>query len=152
MRAVLQRVTSARVQVEDRTVGEIGKGLLILLGVAREDAEPDATWLAEKVAALRMFQDPEGRMNLSIKETRGSALVVSQFTLMGDSRKGRRPGFDKAAPPEQAETLYERFVELLRAELGPELEVATGSFGAYMSVSLVNDGPVTLILDSRRSF
>ena len=152
MRAVLQRVTSARVQVEDRTVGEIGKGLLILLGVAREDAEPDATWLAEKVAALRMFQDPEGRMNLSIKETRGSALVVSQFTLMGDSRKGRRPGFDKAAPPDQAERLYERFVELLRAELGPELEVATGSFGAYMSVSLVNDGPVTLILDSRRSF
>ena len=152
MRAVLQRVTSARVQVDDRTVGEIGKGLLILLGVAREDAEPDASWLAEKVAALRIFQDPEGRMNLSIKETGGSALVVSQFTLMGDCRKGRRPGFDKAAPPDQAEELYERFVELLRAELGPEIEVATGSFGAYMSVSLVNDGPVTLILDSRRSF
>ena len=152
MRAVLQRVTSARVQVDEHTVGEIGKGLLILLGVAREDAEPDASWLAEKVAALRIFQDPEGRMNLSIKETGGSALVVSQFTLMGDCRKGRRPGFDKAAPPDQAEELYERFVELLRAELGPEIEVATGSFGAYMSVSLVNDGPVTLILDSRRSF
>lgn len=151
MRAVLQRVTSACVQVDQRTVGEIGKGLMILLGVAREDAEPDASWLAEKVAALRIFQDPEGRMNLSIKETGGSALVVSQFTLMGDCRKGRRPGFDKAAPPDQAEKLYERFVELLRAELGPELEVATGSFGAYMSVSLVNDGPVTLILDSRRS-
>lgn len=152
MRAVLQRVTSACVQVDERTVGEIGKGLVILLGVAREDAEPDASWLAEKVAALRIFQDPEGRMNLSIKETGGSALVVSQFTLMGDCRKGRRPGFDKAAPPDQAERSYERFVELLRAELGPELEVATGSFGAYMSVSLVNDGPVTLILDSRRSF
>ncbi len=152
MRAVLQRVTSARVQVEEHTVGEIGKGLLILLGVAREDTEPDASWLAEKVAALRIFQDPEGRMNLSIKETGGSSLVVSQFTLMGDCRKGRRPGFDKAAPPDQAEQLYERFVELLRAELGPEIEVATGSFGAYMSVSLVNDGPVTLILDSRRSF
>lgn len=152
MRAVLQRVTSARVQVDEHTVGEIDKGLLILLGVAREDAEPDASWLAEKVAALRIFQDPEGRMNLSIKETGGSALVVSQFTLMGDCRKGRRPGFDKAAPPDQAEELYERFVELLRAELGPEIEVATGSFGAYMSVSLVNDGPVTLILDSRRSF
>ncbi len=152
MRAVLQRVTSARVQVDEHTVGEIGKGLLILLGVAREDAEPDANWLAEKVAALRIFQDPEGRMNLSIKETGGSALVVSQFTLMGDCRKGRRPGFDKAAPPDQAESLYERFVELLRAELGPEIEVATGSFGAFMSVSLVNDGPVTLILDSRRSF
>ena len=152
MRVVLQRVTSARVQVDEHTVGEIDKGLLILLGVAREDAEPDASWLAEKVAALRIFQDPEGRMNLSIKETGGSALVVSQFTLMGDCRKGRRPGFDKAAPPDQAEELYERFVELLRAELGPEIEVATGSFGAYMSVSLVNDGPVTLILDSRRSF
>lgn len=152
MRAVLQRVTSARVQVDEHTVGEIGKGLLILLGVAREDTEPDASWLAEKVAALRIFQDPEGRMNLSIKETGGSSLVVSQFTLMGDCRKGRRPGFDKAAPPDQAEQLYERFVELLRAELGPEIEVATGSFGAYMSVSLVNDGPVTLILDSRRSF
>jgi D-tyrosyl-tRNA(Tyr) deacylase len=138
--------------VDEHTVGEIGKGLLILLGVAREDTEPDASWLAEKVAALRIFQDPEGRMNLSIKETGGSSLVVSQFTLMGDCRKGRRPGFDKAAPPDQAEQLYERFVELLRAELGPEIEVATGSFGAYMSVSLVNDGPVTLILDSRRSF
>lgn len=152
MRAVLQRVTSARVQVDEHTVGEIGKGLLILLGVAREDAGPDASWLAEKVAALRIFQDPEGRMNLSIKETGGSSLVVSQFTLMGDCRKGRRPGFDKAAPPDQAEQLYEKFVDLLRAELGPEIEVATGSFGAYMSVSLVNDGPVTLILDSRRSF
>ena len=152
MRAVLQRVTSARVQVDEHTVGEIGKGLLILLGVAREDAGPDASWLAEKVAALRIFQDPEGRMNLSIKETGGSSLVVSQFTLMGNCRKGRRPGFDKAAPPDQAEQLYEKFVDLLRAELGPEIEVATGSFGAYMSVSLVNDGPVTLILDSRRSF
>ncbi|MGH9462906.1 MAG: D-aminoacyl-tRNA deacylase [Vicinamibacteria bacterium] len=152
MRAVLQRVTSARVQVDENTIGEIGKGLLILLGVSREDAEPDASWLAEKVATLRIFRDSEGRMNLSIKEAGGSALVVSQFTLMGDSRKGRRPSFDKAASPEQAERLYERFVELLRAELGPDLEVATGSFGAYMSVSLVNDGPVTLILDSRRSF
>ena len=152
MRAVLQRVTSARVQVDQRTVGEIGKGLLILLGVGREDAEPDAIWLAKKIAALRIFQDPEGRMNHSVKETEGSALVVSQFTLLGDCRKGRRPGFDKAAPPDQAERLYKRFVELLRAELGPELSVATGSFGAYMTVSLVNDGPVTMILDSRRSF
>jgi len=151
MRVVLQRVTSARVQVDERTIGEIGPGLLILLGVGREDAEPDARWLAEKVAGLRIFGDGEGRMNLSLLDTGGSALVVSQFTLMGDSRKGRRPGFDKAAPPEQAEGWYERFVELLRAELGDTRKVATGSFGAFMSVSLVNDGPVTLILDSRRS-
>lgn len=152
MRVVLQRVTSARVQVDERTIGEIGPGLLILLGVGREDAEPDARWLAEKVAGLRIFGDGEGRMNLSLLDTGGSALVVSQFTLMGDSRKGRRPGFDKAAPPEQAERWYERFVELLRAELGDTRKVATGLFGAFMSVSLVNDGPVTLILDSRRSF
>jgi len=151
MRAVLQRVTSARVEVDGSTVGEIGQGLLVLLGVSREDAEPDARWLAEKVSTLRIFPDPEGRMNLSLKETGGSALVVSQFTLLGDSRKGRRPSFEKAAPPEQAERLYERFVELIRAELGPQAKVATGSFGAFMSVSLVNDGPVTLILDSRRS-
>lgn len=152
MRAVVQRVTSARVQVDGRAVGEIGKGLLILLGVAREDAVPDASWLAEKVATLRIFQDSEGRMNRSVKETGGSTLVVSQFTLMGDARKGRRPSFDKAAPPDQAERLYARFVELLRAELGPGPEVVTGSFGAYMQVSLVNDGPLTLILDSRKSF
>lgn len=151
MRAVLQRVTSARVHADQRVVGEIGKGLLILLGVAREDREPDAIWLAEKVVTLRMFQDPQGRMNLSIMETGGSALVVSQFTLLGDCRKGRRPGFDKAAPPDKADPLYRRFVELLRGHLGAESRVATGDFGAYMAVSLVNDGPVTFILDSRRS-
>ena len=132
-------------------MGEIGQGLLVLLGVSREDGEPDAQWLAEKVSTLRIFSDPEGRMNLSLKEIGGSALVVSQFTLLGDSRKGRRPSFEKAAPPEQAERLYERFVELIRVELGPPARVATGSFGALMSVSLINDGPVTLILDSRRS-
>ena len=152
MRAVLQRVSSARVDVGEHTVAEIGEGALILLGVSREDAEPDARWLAEKVAGLRIFLDPQGRMNLSVKETAGSVLVVSQFTLMGDCRKGRRPGFDKAAPPELAERLYQRFVEILRSELGPEHPVATGSFGAMMRMSLVNEGPVTLILDSRRSF
>ena len=137
--------------MDGSTVGEIGQGLLVLLGVSREDGEPDAQWLAEKVSTLRIFSDPEGRMNLSLKEIGGSALVVSQFTLLGDSRKGRRPSFEKAAPPEQAERLYERFVELIRVELGPPARVATGSFGALMSVSLINDGPVTLILDSRRS-
>lgn len=149
MKAVLQRVTSARVQVDERTVGEIGKGLLILLGVAGEDHEADAKWLAEKIASLRIFPDSQGKMNLSIKEAAGSALVVSQFTLLGDCRKGRRPSFDKAAPPEKAESLYQRFVEMLRQ--GGGLSVATGTFGAMMAVSLVNDGPVTLILNSRDS-
>lgn len=149
MKAVLQRVTSARVQVDERTVGEIGKGLLILLGVAGEDHEADAKWLAEKIASLRIFPDSQGKMNLSIKEAAGSALVVSQFTLLGDCRKGRRPSFDKAAPPEKAESLYQRFVEMLRQ--GGGLSVATGIFGAMMAVSLVNDGPVTLILNSRDS-
>jgi D-tyrosyl-tRNA(Tyr) deacylase len=149
MKAVLQRVTSARVLVEERTVGEIGNGLLILVGVAGEDHEADAKWLAEKIASLRIFPDSQGKMNLSIKEAAGSALVVSQFTLLGDCRKGRRPSFDKAAPPEKAESLYQRFVEMLRQDEG--LSVATGTFGAMMAVSLVNDGPVTLILNSRDS-
>jgi len=149
MKAVLQRVTSARVLVDERTVGEIGKGLLILVGVAGEDHEADAKWLAEKIASLRIFPDSQGKMNLSIKEAAGSALVVSQFTLLGDCRKGRRPSFDKAAPPEKAESLYQRFVEMLRQDEG--LLVATGTFGAMMAVSLVNDGPVTLILNSRDS-
>ena len=149
MKAVLQRVASARVMVDERTVGEIGKGLLILLGVAGEDGEPDAKWLTEKIASLRIFPDLQGKMNLSIKEADGSALVVSQFTLLGDCRKGRRPSFDKAAPPAKAESLYQRFVEMLREDEG--LSVETGAFGAMMAVSLVNDGPVTLILDSRRS-
>jgi len=149
MKAVLQRVTSARVLVDERTVGEIGKGLLILVGVASEDHEADAKWLAEKIASLRIFPDSQGKMNLSIKEAAGSALVVSQFTLLGDCRKGRRPSFDKAAPPEKAENLYQRFVEMLRQDEG--LSVATGTFGAMMAVSLVNDGPVTLILNSRDS-
>ena len=148
MKAVLQRVTSAQVLVDEQTVGEIGKGLLILLGVAGEDHEADAKWLAEKIGSLRIFPDAHGKMNLSIKEAVGSALVVSQFTLLGDCRKGRRPSFDKAAPPDKAEGLYQQFVELLRRDEG--LSVATGRFGAMMAVSLVNDGPVTLILDSRR--
>ena len=147
MKAVLQRVTSARVLVDERTVGEIGKGMVIFLGVAGEDDEADAKWLAEKIASLRIFPDSQGKMNLSIKEAAGSALVVSQFTLLGDCRKGRRPSFAKAAPPEQAESLYERFVDMLRQD--ETLSVATGTFGAMMAFSLFNDCPVTLILSSR---
>ncbi len=149
MRAVVQRVTSARVEAEGRTLGEISKGLLVLLGVAGQDSEQDAGWLAEKIATLRIFQDTGGKMNLSVEETSGSVLVVSQFTLLGDCRKGRRPGFDKAAPADKAESLYQHFVERLR---GRGLTVETGGFGAYMAVSLLNDGPVTLLLDSRKDF
>ena len=149
MRAVVQRVTSARVEVDGATVGEIGKGLLVLLGVAKGDTEQDAEWMAERVATLRVFEDPVGKMNLSLEDVGGSVLGVSQFTLLGDCRKGRRPSFDKAAPPEIAEPLYRRFVELLQSR---QLPVETGSFRARMAVSLVNDGPVTLMLDSRKLF
>ncbi len=149
MRAVVQRVTSARVEVDGAPVGEIGKGLLVLLGVAKGDTEQDAEWMAERVATLRVFEDPVGKMNLSLEDVGGSVLGVSQFTLLGDCRKGRRPSFDKAAPPEIAEPLYRRFVELLQSR---QLPVETGSFRARMAVSLVNDGPVTLMLDSRKLF
>lgn len=146
MRAVIQRVSSARVDVGGRSVGEIGNGLLILVGVARDDAEQDATWLAEKVTTLRIFEDGDGKMNLSVMDVGGSLLAVSQFTLLGDCRKGRRPSYDKAEKPEEAERLYRHFVELLRAK---GLAVETGAFQAHMQVALVNDGPVTLILDSK---
>jgi len=149
MRAVLQRVTRASVRVEGRTVGEIGAGLLVLLGVARDDAEADALYLVEKVLNLRVFEDAEGRMNLSLAEAGGALLVVSQFTLYGDARKGRRPSWFDAAPPELARRLYEFFVEEARAR-GARAE--TGSFQAMMEVELVNDGPVTILLDSRKLF
>lgn len=149
MRAVVQRVSSARVEVGDETVGEIGSGLVVLLGVADDDSEDDAVWLADKVTGLRIFEDGEGRMSLSVKDTGGAALVVSQFTLLGDCRKGRRPSFSRAAAPQKASALYERFAELLR-ERG--IEVATGIFRAMMDVHLVNEGPVTLIVDSRKEF
>jgi D-tyrosyl-tRNA(Tyr) deacylase len=149
MRAVLQRVTRASVRVEGRTVGEIGAGLVVLLGVARDDAEADALYLVEKVLNLRVFEDAEGRMNLSLAETGGALLVVSQFTLYGDVRKGRRPSWFDAAPPELARTLYEFFVAEARAR-GARVE--TGSFQAMMEVELVNDGPVTILLDSRKLF
>lgn len=146
MRAVLQRVSRASVAVDGAIVGEIGPGLLVLLGVGKGDTEQDAEALARKVVELRVFQDEAGKMNLSLKDTGGGLLAVSQFTLYGDTRKGRRPSFDLAAPPEEARRLYERFVEAVRAQ---GVEVATGVFQAMMSVSLVNEGPVTFLVESR---
>ncbi|MBM3853560.1 MAG: D-tyrosyl-tRNA(Tyr) deacylase [Verrucomicrobia bacterium] len=147
MRAVVQRVSSARVAVDGEVIGEIGRGLLILLGVARGDEESDAQWLAGKVAALRIFEDEAGRMNRSVVETAGEILVVSQFTLCASTRKGTRPSFNDAAPPEVAHSLYVSFNRSAAAALGRP--VATGRFAAAMQVSLVNDGPVTLVIDSR---
>jgi D-tyrosyl-tRNA(Tyr) deacylase len=135
--------------VETQTVGEIGKGLLVLVGVARDDLERDAEWLAEKVSGIRIFEDDDGKMNRSIREEGGSLLAVSQFTLLGDCRKGRRPSYDHAAAPAEAESLYLHFVENLRSK-GHRVEV--GAFGEHMQLELVNDGPVTLILDSRKMF
>jgi len=146
VKVVAQRVSRARVRVGGQTVGEIGTGLLLLVGVGREDGERDAVWMADKVAGLRVFEDAEGKMNLSVTDAGGSILSVSQFTLYGDCRKGRRPSFAEAAPPGEARALYERFNDLLRAK---GLKVETGVFGAMMEVELVNDGPVTLIVDSR---
>ncbi len=149
MRAVVQRVSRAEVRVDGRATGSIRRGLAVLLGVAREDGEDDARLLADKVAALRVFEDAAGKMNLALAEVAGGVLVVSQFTLLGDARKGNRPSFVDAAEPEAANALYERFCTLLR-EKG--LPVATGVFRATMEVELVNDGPVTILLDSRRLF
>lgn len=149
MRAVLQRVSEARVRVDGETVGAIGPGLLILLGIGQGDKEGDARYLAQKSAGLRIFEDEQGKMNRSLLEAGGSALVVSQFTLYGDCRKGRRPGFSAAAPPELANALYQQFVATLQ---GLGLTVATGIFQAEMAVELVNDGPVTLLLDSGKEF
>ncbi len=149
MRAVLQRVSEARVKVENETVGAIGRGLLVLLGVEEGDGEQDAAQLAKKTAELRLFEDREGKMNLSVEEVGGEVLVVSQFTLAADCRKGRRPGFSRAAAPETANSLYEHYVALLRDR---GLTVATGRFQAMMQVALINDGPVTFLLDSRKVF
>ena len=149
MRAVVQRVTRARVTVDDRVVGEIEKGLLVLLGVAHDDTKADADYLVPKIASLRIFDDTEGKMNLSLKDVEGGLLVVSQFTLYGDVRRGLRPSWSDAAPPEIAEPLYEYFVESSRKLIG---RVETGSFRKMMHVELVNDGPVTILLDSRKTF
>lgn len=149
MRAVVQRVSQAKVTINDWIVGEIGMGLLVLLGVGEDDSESDVTYLAEKIAGLRIFDDAEGKMNLSVLDVAGSVLAVSQFTLYGDVRRGKRPSFDAAAKPETARRLYELFVERIRAA---GLRCETGRFQEMMQVELVNEGPVTILLDSRKTF
>jgi D-aminoacyl-tRNA deacylase len=149
MRAVVQRVSGAQVIVGNEVVGKIGSGLLVLLGVAKTDTRADAEYLATKITGLRIFEDENGKMNLSLAETQGAVLAVSQFTLYGDVRKGKRPSFDKAAPSDLARELYEYFVAKIR-EMGITCE--TGRFQAMMQVELVNDGPVTILLDSSRAF
>lgn len=149
MRAAIQRVSRAKVTVATEVTGEIAGGLLVLLGVSRNDTPAAADYLAEKIAGLRIFEDAEGKMNLDVAQAKGAVLVVSQFTLYGDVRRGKRPSFDEAARPEQANPLYEHFVAKLRA-LG--LRVETGRFQEMMAVELVNDGPVTILLDSDKTF
>jgi D-tyrosyl-tRNA(Tyr) deacylase len=145
MKAVVQRVTHSTVQVESQQIGAIEKGLLVLLGVGHEDTEKQVRWLTEKIANLRIFEDQNGKMNRSVLDVGGSMLIVSQFTLLGDCRKGRRPSFVAAAPPAKAEALYTQFVTQVKQM---NIDVATGKFGAMMQVSLINDGPVTLILST----
>ena len=149
MRACVQRVSQASVTVADQSSGQIGRGLLVLLGVALDDTDVDAQQMVDKIAALRIFEDDQGKMNRSLEDVGGAMLVVSQFTLLGDCRKGRRPSFIHAAPPELAESLYETFVAAVAVK---GIEVATGRFRQHMQVSLVNDGPVTLLLDSGKLF
>jgi D-tyrosyl-tRNA(Tyr) deacylase len=149
LRAVIQRVSQASVSVDGHAVGSIERGLLVLLGVASEDDEAAADYLAEKIIGLRIFDDAEGKMNLSVVEAQGAVLVVSQFTLYGDVRRGKRPSFDRAARPERAKALYEHFVDRIRAA---GLSCATGQFQAMMDVELVNVGPVTILLDSEKQF
>ena len=149
MRAVVQRVSRAKVTINDFISGEIGLGLLVLLGIGHEDTEADSTYLAEKIAGLRIFEDDGGKMNRSVQEAGGSVLAVSQFTLYGDVRRGKRPSFDDAAPPERARHLYEFFVDRIRAA---GLRCETGRFQEMMRVELVNEGPVTILLDSTKAF
>jgi D-aminoacyl-tRNA deacylase len=149
MRAVVQRVSHAKVTVNGEITGEIGSGLLVLLGVGQDDTETDAAYIAEKIAGLRIFEDDQGKMNLSVQQAGGSVLAVSQFTLYGDVRRGKRPSFDGAAAPDKAKQLYEFFVEQIRAA---GLCCETGRFQEMMKVELVNEGPVTILLDSRKAF
>ena len=149
MRAVVQRVTRASVQVGEKIIGEIGNGLVVLVGIARDDTKVEAAYLVEKISNLRIFDDEEGKMNLSVKDVNGGLLIVSQFTLYGDVRRGLRPSWIDAAPPEVAEPLYDFFVRQARATVD---KVATGKFQAMMQVELINDGPVTILLDSKKLF
>jgi D-tyrosyl-tRNA(Tyr) deacylase len=149
MRAVIQRVSSAEVRVDGEVLGSIGQGLVVLLGIGKGDQPQDASYLARKTVTLRVFEDAQGKMNRSVQDIRGGVIIVSQFTLYGDCRKGNRPSFDNAAPPEEAEPLYHKYLEEV-ADSG--LRIATGRFQAVMDVSLVNQGPVTILLDSKKSF
>jgi D-tyrosyl-tRNA(Tyr) deacylase len=149
MRAVVQRVSRAKVTVKGETAGEIGRGLLVLLGIGQTDTEADADYLADKIAGLRVFEDESGRMNLAAVDVNGAVLVISQFTLYGDVRRGKRPSFDAAAPPQRARELYEYLVQRIRTT---GLRCETGRFQEMMQVELVNDGPVTILLDSTKAF
>ncbi len=149
MRAVIQRVSQATVQVDSQTTGTIGNGLLVLLGIHHDDGDQEIKWMTDKISNLRIFEDDNGKMNLSLLDTGGAMLVVSQFTLYGDCRKGRRPGYSAAAPPEHANDLYQKFIT---ASKKTGIETASGRFQTHMNVSLVNDGPVTLLLDSSKQF
>lgn len=149
MRAVVQKVTSSKVTVDEEVVGQIGSGLLVLLGVTHDDTSKDVDYMVDKVTNLRIFEDENEKMNLSLKDVGGEILAVSQFTLYGDARKGRRPSFSDAARPEVANPLYEEFVEKIKSQ---GINVGTGKFGAHMMVDLTNDGPVTILLESRREF
>lgn len=149
MRAVIQRVSRAAVTVDQKEIGAIGPGLVTLLGIHRDDQQADVDWLVEKIVSLRIFEDGDGKMNRSLLDTGGAMLIISQFTLYGDCRKGRRPGYSAAARPEQAEVLYEGFIKAVQQH---GIQAATGRFQATMAVELVNDGPVTLLLDSAKTF
>ncbi len=149
MRAVVQRVRHASVRIDNNTTGQIGYGLVILLGIRGDDTVRDLQWMADKIVNLRIFEDDEGKMNRSLADINAEMLIVSQFTLYGDCRKGRRPGYSSAAPPEIAEPIYDRFIEEIKSR---GIKTATGTFRAMMEIELVNDGPVTLLLDSEKNF
>jgi D-tyrosyl-tRNA(Tyr) deacylase len=149
MRVIVQRVSRAQVSVDGQVIGAIQRGLLVFVGIRREDTEKDLQWLADKIIHLRIFEDTEGKMNKSLADIEGEMLIISQFTLYGDCRKGRRPGFSDAAPPLHAEPLYQQFITEIKTK---GIQVATGTFQADMQVELVNDGPVTLLLDSEKTF
>ncbi len=149
MRAVVQKVSSSKVTVDEEVVGQINQGLLVLLGVTHDDTSKDVDYMVDKITNLRIFEDKDGKMNLSLKDVNGEVLAVSQFTLYGDARRGRRPSFSDAARPEIANPLYEEFVEKVRNQ---GINVGTGKFGAHMMVDLINDGPVTILLESRKEF